>query len=979
MGSGGKKKTVGYKYYMGLHMVICHGPVDALLAAYAGERQISGITAVYDGVQTVHHVYANSPNLFGGKKKEGGIQGHVDILFGGDTQPQNDYLLAQGGITSSNLPAFRGVLSVVCRKIYIAAMSPYPKAWWFKVKRIPEKNWYAATASPRDGSANGAHILRETITNTDWGLGFSASTIENTSWQTAADTLYNEQLGLSLITAKQGSVKDFMKQILRHINGVIYTDRETGLFKLKLIRDDYDIGTVPVFNDSNILKLDSFQRPTYGEMINEVVIVFRKQGAFENSSLTFQDLASIQSQGGVISQTLQFPGIDHPDTAALIGSRELRQNSTPLAQIRITTNRDGWNINPGDVINFVWSPLGITQMAIRVLKVNYGEISNGRIIIDGIEDIFGLPDSSYIDAQASIWEDPETDPAAITVQRFEELTYWDLAVGSVDGGFIYADGYLDSTTSFLVSIAVQPTSSGPGFEVWTKMQSDPDTAYIERETGSYCGEGILSNVLDYTDTTDILLNSLPFDADEIEIGSWGYLNNEIIVFTAIDTDNNLISIKRGGIDTVPKRHAAGSRIWFCQDDWSLDLTEIVETDDLNIKLLSITGKAVLDINDSGITVGELTVTARQNKPYRPQNALIYDGVALTYSAYPDKVHKTIGVQFQNSNRLQQTLTDVPVFVDGNVTPESGTTYTVSFFGEAYLNKFENDTLAEKEYTGLTGASDISQLWSSELTDSNPVTYNPKPEPNFGAALVNDLSIGGPLSTQSVAVGSQDITFSEGRAVFNGTSSYIDLDNFAISSPWAFSLKVKPSEFASENASEYQLLIGKHYLGSPGGYALFGLYYHRPDNKLYYCYNSDTFAPVLNVSEQARLFPGVESHILVIVTGSVGAVYVNGVFNGNMTITGQTAANRPYVLGADWDQGEASRLNFFEGTISDVRFYSGTITGSDMWTTEARLNGKIMVKAKTVRTADSAESHQSFEYLATRIGWGLNFNLGWNGS
>ena len=27
-GGGSKEVTVGYKYYVGMHMILCHGPVD---------------------------------------------------------------------------------------------------------------------------------------------------------------------------------------------------------------------------------------------------------------------------------------------------------------------------------------------------------------------------------------------------------------------------------------------------------------------------------------------------------------------------------------------------------------------------------------------------------------------------------------------------------------------------------------------------------------------------------------------------------------------------------------------------------------------------------------------------------------------------------------------------------------------------------------------------------------------------------------
>jgi hypothetical protein len=40
-------------------------------------------------------IYVDNPDLFGGEKKEGGVQGYVDIMMGGAAQPQNDYLVSK--------------------------------------------------------------------------------------------------------------------------------------------------------------------------------------------------------------------------------------------------------------------------------------------------------------------------------------------------------------------------------------------------------------------------------------------------------------------------------------------------------------------------------------------------------------------------------------------------------------------------------------------------------------------------------------------------------------------------------------------------------------------------------------------------------------------------------------------------------------------------------------------------------------------
>lgn len=117
---GQKKQTIGYKYKMGMHMIICHGPVDSVQKIIAGERE-----AWAGNVTTNSTITIDNEELFGGEKKEGGIKGDVDVLMGADNQTKNSYLQQQLGAV---IPAFRGVVSLVLKHVLICAMSPFPHA-----------------------------------------------------------------------------------------------------------------------------------------------------------------------------------------------------------------------------------------------------------------------------------------------------------------------------------------------------------------------------------------------------------------------------------------------------------------------------------------------------------------------------------------------------------------------------------------------------------------------------------------------------------------------------------------------------------------------------------------------------------------------------------------------------------------------------------------------------------------------------------
>ena len=142
MGSS-RKVTVGYKYYVGMHMALCHGPIDKLIRIRVGGNK------AWVGNHTGGALTIDKPGLFGGEKREGGVSGQVDIEMGAPTQGQNSYLASKLG--ADLLPAFRGVCCAVLRQVYIG-LNPYLKDWaWFCqrvfVRSGGAEQWYPAKAA----------------------------------------------------------------------------------------------------------------------------------------------------------------------------------------------------------------------------------------------------------------------------------------------------------------------------------------------------------------------------------------------------------------------------------------------------------------------------------------------------------------------------------------------------------------------------------------------------------------------------------------------------------------------------------------------------------------------------------------------------------------------------------------------------------------------------------------------------------------
>jgi hypothetical protein len=136
MGSS-KKQTVGYKYFMGLHFGVCQGPVDALLRIMVGDR------VAWRGEQTANGTIAvDAPELFGGEEREGGVDGQLDVMMGGEAQTANAYLTS---VQNALQPAYRGLLSAVFRRGLVSANNPYLKPWAFTVRRVLA-GWHGGAA-----------------------------------------------------------------------------------------------------------------------------------------------------------------------------------------------------------------------------------------------------------------------------------------------------------------------------------------------------------------------------------------------------------------------------------------------------------------------------------------------------------------------------------------------------------------------------------------------------------------------------------------------------------------------------------------------------------------------------------------------------------------------------------------------------------------------------------------------------------------
>lgn len=400
--------TLGYEYYMGLHFGLCHGPVDAILALDAGEKLAwsGNVTASTAGFTNLIAVRARS--LFGGKKKEGGLEANVAVRMGEPTQISDGYL---DNFQGPPAPAYRGITSLVWHGTIASAIlgktggyignTPYIKPFAWTVRRqlkgwYQDTVWYSAKCAIGDGM-NPAHICYEAITNPEWGMGLPTSVIDVGTFTAAADTLHAENFGLQMMWNRESTVEDFLQEVVNHVSAAIAFNRATGKYELLLLRGGYDPETLPEYGPAQIIDVRSYQRQAWGETCNELTLVYTDPVSLKRTGVTTHDLGNIASQGQRIPQKIEYPGITDHALATKVAEREITARSVPLAKLTIAMDRTAWAHKQGDLIRLTWPQLGISQMVVRIMAGRNGTLTDGEIELEGIEDVFSMPSSTYTD------------------------------------------------------------------------------------------------------------------------------------------------------------------------------------------------------------------------------------------------------------------------------------------------------------------------------------------------------------------------------------------------------------------------------------------------------------------------------------------------------------------------------------------------------------------------------------------------------
>jgi hypothetical protein len=161
------------------------------------------------------------------------------------------------------------------------------------------------------------------------------------------------------------------------------------------------------------------------------------------------------------------------------------------------------------------------------------------------------------------------------------------------------------------------------------------------------------------------------DIDMVSTGTQITVNNEIMVYQSYDEETGLLTVKRGALDTIPQNHLAGSILYFADDFITVDPTEYVTGEIINVKALTTTPSGILGLDDT--EAQQVEIQARAIRPYPPAN------VKINGEYWPEEVQGYLELNWAHRNRLQQSGGAGIGYFDAGVTIENGVTYKLAVY------------------------------------------------------------------------------------------------------------------------------------------------------------------------------------------------------------------------------------------------------------------------------------------------------------
>lgn len=533
---------------------------------------------------------------------------------------------------------------------------------------IPPGNSQALVASLRGAFGNGpdmnpAHIIRDCLTNRDWGLGYSSVEI-GASFTSAADTLHAEGFGLSLIWQQDSSIEEFIASVLDHIDATLFIDRRSGLWELKLIRADYLAAMLPLFDESNVVDWGRLGRRAPSDLVNSVTVRFTDAWTDDTGAVSVTDTARVQAMGEVLATTLDYPGIRYQGLALRVAERDLRALSAPLLTGEIVVTRAGADLGPGDVIRLRSARLGLEDVVMRISEIGQGDGRDNGIRLKIAEDVFALGATAIAGGRMPTGAGIAAPPRALTRRMVAEAPYW-LLVREL--GHSEADRRLaeDPDAGALVATGERPSADALAAELWI----DPGTGPVQEGVVAFSPTALLAADVSDSPEDRVIPVTGWRDIGEVAIGTLAGIGGELVRVDGITA--TAITVGRGCLDTVPRAHPSGTPVIFFDESARITEDPLAAGETLAVRLLPQTGQGTLIFSSS--PEDSVTLDRRALRPLPPGRVQGNGSYAPDVDAL---VSGPLALSWTHRDRLTQTSPVIADHTEASIGPEPGVGYAI---------------------------------------------------------------------------------------------------------------------------------------------------------------------------------------------------------------------------------------------------------------------------------------------------------------
>jgi hypothetical protein len=623
-----KRVVVGHRYFLGVDLALGMGPDLQMSEIYMDDKLLWSGT-VSPTVPTT--ITIDKPSFWGGYKDGGGWTGTATYYPGGldlTGNPINSYV--EGVVGVGEVPGYIGTAHIVFEGNYIGETAQLRKMAFVMENHTNDLGGLPDSGKVGD-DMNPAEAIYQIFVNKWRGMGVSPGDLDITALRALGNTCHAEGNGVSIVITAETQGSKLIQEIMRQVDGIAHQDPDTGKIVFKLIRGDYDVASLPIYDEDDIIKVTNFSRTGWDEVVSQVKISFPQRDKESNAVAVSQDMATITMIGRMRSTTLSMPFVYDKSLANQIASRERAQLSVPLFRITLEMNRNANTLRPGDVFRLNWPDYGFSNLVMRVQEFDFGSLLDGRLVVKCLQDSFALNTVIFADPPDSGWVAPVVNPVPIAVNEIVEMPrfYQKKLENPIQDGF-----------ASVIALPLKPSTASSSFDMVTGVATGdsnldtrepqfapyPTTATIVTPYSK--NEGFVSGV---DSSTGLVIDNLigllipASSGSQIKEGERGifYSNGEWMGFTSF-TDNlngtyTLNNIHRGLFGTSPIDHAVSQRIWQVVPDIFPDgnMDNLSETGTVFYKLMDRVGSASIDITE----VPELSSTMQDiaDRPARPRN------------------------------------------------------------------------------------------------------------------------------------------------------------------------------------------------------------------------------------------------------------------------------------------------------------------------------------------------------------------------